>query len=383
MANTETSHPAERGDWLDDFNARVHGPLEAERHNAVADRARIIREGAQAADAMPNTAGIVNSVHAAKVGNSNLSTDRIQIRGAIAAAVLALGHEIVAYSQVPEAQRAGFWAQAARRTIASGAIGALTANAFRIVEKALLGLGPSLKAFFGGGSLPLLAEFANCATTGAAAVVTTGSYIFNALYHLVQAGVAKLRGDNTTYELEMRFARQNGPLEIGLRTLSVVAGLQTSAVVSGVAVGLIGTGIIPAAISMCTFTLCQALSEALFVRAKVYGGWLSYLATWFFTDRRRRAWVGTDLRYDIEEHRVTDALRCPLTVELVVDPVRSNRTGTLYERRAIEKWVLQDGRDPLTREKVTVLDYPAAPVARRYAHEIAARLAAVQSPVRD
>jgi len=51
--------------------------------------------------------------------------------------------------------------------------------------------------------------------------------------------------------------------------------------------------------------------------------------------------------------------------------VRSLRTGQMYERRALYRWVDQTGRDPITRLRVTRLDYVDSPVAAMWGERIA------------
>jgi hypothetical protein len=45
---------------------------------------------------------------------------------------------------------------------------------------------------------------------------------------------------------------------------------------------------------------------------------------------------------------------CPITQEIMLDPVILTSSGHTYEREAIMQWVNQNGTDPLTREAVSV-----------------------------
>ena len=52
---------------------------------------------------------------------------------------------------------------------------------------------------------------------------------------------------------------------------------------------------------------------------------------------------------------VLDNFRCPLTLEIMNDPVMDPE-GNSYERTAIEDWLLIHGTSPLTRTRMTVAD---------------------------
>ena len=47
---------------------------------------------------------------------------------------------------------------------------------------------------------------------------------------------------------------------------------------------------------------------------------------------------------------------CPITQELMQDPVILIVSGRTYEREAIRKWVQDRGTDPITRQQCTVND---------------------------
>ena len=48
-----------------------------------------------------------------------------------------------------------------------------------------------------------------------------------------------------------------------------------------------------------------------------------------------------------------EKFRCPITLEVMVDPVRLAGTGKAYERSAIEEWLATSARAPLTNEELT------------------------------
>ena len=62
---------------------------------------------------------------------------------------------------------------------------------------------------------------------------------------------------------------------------------------------------------------------------------------------------------DDEGEGTPDALRCPISHELIKDPVRLGTRD--YERKNIVKWIKQKGTDPNTREKVKLGDLTACP----------------------
>ena len=47
-----------------------------------------------------------------------------------------------------------------------------------------------------------------------------------------------------------------------------------------------------------------------------------------------------------------DELHCPLTYELMIDPVMVVETGMTYERKAIEEWLAKHDTDPMTGTKL-------------------------------
>ena len=45
---------------------------------------------------------------------------------------------------------------------------------------------------------------------------------------------------------------------------------------------------------------------------------------------------------------------CPITQDVMEDPVLVAQTGNTYERRAVEEWFARSNTDPLTNEKLEV-----------------------------
>ena len=56
----------------------------------------------------------------------------------------------------------------------------------------------------------------------------------------------------------------------------------------------------------------------------------------------------------ITQANIPDVLVCPITKELMKDPVITNG-GQTYERKAIEEWMRRQKTDPLTRDTITCL----------------------------
>lgn len=66
----------------------------------------------------------------------------------------------------------------------------------------------------------------------------------------------------------------------------------------------------------------------------------------------------TDLSMDKIVDKVTislsiDDLRCPITHEIMNEPYTAT-DGHIYERQAIEDWLLNHGTSPVTREIISI-----------------------------
>lgn len=58
-----------------------------------------------------------------------------------------------------------------------------------------------------------------------------------------------------------------------------------------------------------------------------------------------------NLRNSLIKRKVPDHFKCPITYELMKDPVIAS-DGHSYERKAIEEWFQKNDRSPLTNEKL-------------------------------
>ena len=56
----------------------------------------------------------------------------------------------------------------------------------------------------------------------------------------------------------------------------------------------------------------------------------------------------------VTQPKIPEVLVCPITCELMKDPVITNG-GQTYERDAIEKWMKRSNKDPLTRHEITCI----------------------------
>ncbi|KAF2470360.1 uncharacterized protein BDR25DRAFT_226239, partial [Lindgomyces ingoldianus] len=104
-------------------------------------------------------------------------------------------------------------------------------------------------------------------------------------------------------------------------------------------------------------------------------GWGLWFWSFLIEDRRHYSWSGEN--YEEERAYITRKLECMVSHQIIVDPVRSTLTGHLYECCPINTSLNARSTDPIYRsERVTRIDYVAAPVARMWAHKLARELGA-------
>ncbi|CAB9503957.1 Putative E3 ubiquitin-protein ligase LIN [Seminavis robusta] len=82
---------------------------------------------------------------------------------------------------------------------------------------------------------------------------------------------------------------------------------------------------------------------------------------------------------------------CPLTLEVMSDPVMHKQTGQIYDKLAIMRWIRQCGKNatcPLTRQPITTSDLVGNGVLRleimawkdlQYVDELEAKLVMITS----
>jgi hypothetical protein len=76
------------------------------------------------------------------------------------------------------------------------------------------------------------------------------------------------------------------------------------------------------------------------------------------TKRKKRTMRGGMMRrvHDpLEEDIKEEDLRCPITHEFMLDPVK-NKDGHTFEREAIEKWLESSDKSPITRNAMSIRD---------------------------
>ena len=65
---------------------------------------------------------------------------------------------------------------------------------------------------------------------------------------------------------------------------------------------------------------------------------------------RRKTWTGAS------ENGPPKEFMCPISFDLMEDPVMVKTSGWTYERQEIERWVNENGNDPNTREPCSISD---------------------------
>uniref|UniRef100_A0A1Y1M517 U-box domain-containing protein n=1 Tax=Photinus pyralis TaxID=7054 RepID=A0A1Y1M517_PHOPY len=162
-------------------------------------------------------------------------------------------------------------------------------------------------------------------------------------------------------------------LRITISTLSGVLAVSLAPV--------IGTGYFSFLVPVTLYFLCEWIFELVVARKDQVGGWSLWLASWIMPYRGLKTWSGGDL--GTFEERIPDSLMCGIALpakEMVVDPVRSIRTGQLYERQRLYDWLNRRHTDPLTREKACSIDYIDSPLAAEHAKRIGRLLGAEAKP---
>ncbi|KAJ9618501.1 hypothetical protein H2203_009098 [Taxawa tesnikishii (nom. ined.)] len=209
------------------------------------------------------------------------------------------------------------------------------------------------------------------ASAAAAGLMTAAIQSLLALWNAVQAFGAACDGDTATRNIELKKVKDRFSSDNVVRmTATALSHYAVNAAVLA-AGGLGGCPLL--ILEAIIIVVTNGLVDAVLKRKNNAGGWLTWLRTFTQQDRRPKQWEFLTVE---DERAVTEELQCCIMYTIVVDPVRSLRTGHLYERSAIYRALDMDGRDPQTRHKATRLDYADSPKARKLAQDIAAELGA-------
>ncbi|KAI9359656.1 hypothetical protein DFJ73DRAFT_793741 [Zopfochytrium polystomum] len=82
------------------------------------------------------------------------------------------------------------------------------------------------------------------------------------------------------------------------------------------------------------------------------GSWWAMFRSWFAVSEDKLVWV----RQDGADVEIPHFLRCPISNDLLVDPVFSPAYH-LYSRPLLWEWIYEKGTDPLTREQLSMDRY--------------------------
>ena len=70
----------------------------------------------------------------------------------------------------------------------------------------------------------------------------------------------------------------------------------------------------------------------------------------------------------VRKDNENDELICPITLQLFVDPVKAG-DGHVYEREAIQRWILLHGTSPFTRQTLQINDLTPQDYLRKLANQ--------------
>ncbi|KAL7959767.1 hypothetical protein V8C34DRAFT_278696 [Trichoderma compactum] len=213
------------------------------------------------------------------------------------------------------------------------------------------------------------------ATAGALAAAAVTA--LTSFYYAATSAWANFNGDAASSDEEWEKMWKALSLDNCLRTAISAAG----GYITYLLAPLLGTGYLSVFIPVVLYFLCEWVLELIVASKDNHGGWSRWLASWFMPDQGRKAWVGGYLN-DFS-NRLPDQLICTISHELVIDPVRSIRTGHVYERKQLYEWLDQRHTDPITLQKAFSIDYIDSPCTAKYAECIAKLLGANKVPITD
>ncbi|KAK5988224.1 hypothetical protein PT974_12364 [Cladobotryum mycophilum] len=205
-------------------------------------------------------------------------------------------------------------------------------------------------------------------------LAATSLTALQALYYAATSAWANWHGDTIGSEMEWERMWKVLSLDNCLRTVISAA----SGTLAFCLAPVIGTGYLSFLIPVTLYFLSEWTLELAIARKTPYGGWSQWLASWFIDSRAPKRWAGGD--YENFEKRIPEGLWCSISHEMVVDPVRSIRTGHLYEREQLYRWLQSKHKDPITRTKACSLDYVDSPCAAEHARRIGSLLNARPVP---
>ncbi|KAH8754602.1 hypothetical protein F5883DRAFT_573230 [Diaporthe sp. PMI_573] len=212
------------------------------------------------------------------------------------------------------------------------------------------------------------------------ALVASAFLAITSLWHTSKSVWAKYNGDLETSNIEWQ--RSIEALSVDNLVRTFVTTISGVVIATGVA-PLAGTGAMGFLVPCAVYLLAQWLIEEAITRKNHYGGWSLWFSSWIMEYRGPKVWKGGN--FEAFENQVTEELMCSIGHTIVVDPVRSIRTGQIYERALIYQWIDKEGTDPWTRDRCTRLSFVDSDLAKARAERIASFLgaSAVPAPSED
>ncbi|ORY27882.1 hypothetical protein BCR39DRAFT_536580 [Naematelia encephala] len=170
-----------------------------------------------------------------------------------------------------------------------------------------------------------------------------------AAWSALQACLAYMRGGLSDHAEAAQHRYQAGQAFGGRAAVRVIFNSLAAGSISFVCGPLTFASVAPIGISSI---LISRISENIVdyvldtMRPRIYR-WRTWAVS-FFRDVRPKVWHSTDpIAQHILENVITDQLSCPISHQLIVEPIRSKITGQIYEKRHIQYWVEEHGSDPM------------------------------------
>ncbi|KAK5111591.1 hypothetical protein LTR85_011820 [Meristemomyces frigidus] len=374
---------SEMDQFLQDFNQRAEPQLVDERYH-VRNTYKRNNEKFRMADS-PSCPVLTCVTLRALQPTGKGSIQRRVLYGALLAAAVALVRGLPAVYNTEEAKRLQAWIKLVNDVCATLITTGMLELTVAAVRRKLENSGPEL--------LDMLRCLGTTVTSSAA---VTGSSValfgaIKAFCHYIQAGMAHMAGDRGAAKEQMWRARQEVNLDTACR--AVAAATTSAALAAAITAGLLpATGVLSLPVPLAMFWVASTVAENILARKNKVGGWLTWFRTLFHEDQRRMIWAGDS--FEEREDEITAELKCSITLQLVVDPVRHTRTGTLYERSAIHTWLVTNRShietdpvsgvrrmvpgqsDPIDQTGAEEKDYVRSDLTRALAREVAETLGA-------
>ncbi|KAH8802460.1 hypothetical protein F5884DRAFT_886958 [Xylogone sp. PMI_703] len=365
------------------------------KRKLIAERQRIVRRYIRAREAnpyidslspsmimerynrpTPSTTGVTAGIAASFIPNTHSDARSVTdhaIWGLILGATTKFCQGIGEVINAPECQRMAAFLRLVKDVGVAASISGAVAFAAKHLQQYLTENAPQILSTFR--DPKLLASLASkilgtvSGTYAVAGTVVSGAFFaFQGLWHAIKAAIAKFMGDSETCDIEWEKAKNAVGIDNCVRAL-------VSALSGAVAVE---SGFLGALVPCAIYFLSKWMMEYVISQKNRRGGCRSWFTSLIVQYRGPMVWHGGS--FESFQSQITNELRCAISHDIVVDPVRSIRTGTLYERTELYHWIDEEGIDPLTREPATRLDYIDSPLAKNRAAKIASLLKATAVP---